>query len=802
MGIRGKTLLAITGLMLALLAVMGVGLYVTNARNASRIEEREVGDSLARAQAVVRSDEQSLQAIAADWGLWTDTLQYAQGKMPSYEANNLDDYGSVANLRVDFIAIIANDGHIIAGRQLGPNSTLVPLSAGLTSYLSSHPAILDMSNVHQSTAGLLSTPKGIYDIAAHPISDDHGTAPKAGTIVVGHALAASRLGQMKQLLLQPIDLRSADAPGQDTSTQQAVAKVATGGYTLSPNSDGTVTGYRLIPDIEGNSSILLSTVSPRVAQQLSAQSLTQSGAGMASLAVFMILAVGLALEFNVLRPLKQLGSSVQSVGESGQPDARVHANGSDEITTVARTINGMLDELEESHSDLAYLAAHDSLTRLFNRRRFEVELKRALGSASGEGSLLWIDLDHFKEVNDSLGHAAGDQLLIQFANLLASQLRRGGVVARLGGDEFGILLPNADAEEAVGAANRLLNLLHHRVFNIASREVRMSASIGITRYPHNGTTVDDLLARADLAMYEAKNKGRNAFSVYTSDGALQGEMAERVMMAELILRALREDRFQLYAQPIRTTADAQTRSYELLLRMVLEDGTIVMPSSIIPTAERIGLIRDIDRWVVKRGIQMIEQETARGHATSFAVNVSGTAFSDPELLDIIRDEIARAAIDPSRLIIEITETAAIADMERAKTFIQALKLVGCRFSLDDFGAGSSSFYYLKHLPVDFLKIDGGLVRSLGTDTTDEHFVRAIVEMCKGLGIPTVAEFVESDRLYDLVRDLGVDFAQGYGIGRPQPPGIYLASSPGYPDIQTPSLERAANLQSLLDPDVT
>jgi diguanylate cyclase (GGDEF)-like protein len=475
--------------------------------------------------------------------------------------------------------------------------------------------------------------------------------------------------------------------------------------------------------------------------------------------------------------------------------------GSDEISTVADSIDSMLNQLQESHSDLAYLASHDSLTRLYNRRRFEAELKSLLFREPGSGAVLWIDLDHFKDVNDSLGHAAGDQLLIHVANLLSKHLRDQSIVARLGGDEFGILLPGADAEQAIGAANRILNLFSQGLFAVATHDVRMSASVGVAVFPDDGTLVDDLLAHADLAMYEAKSKGRNALALFTSESEMQSGMTERILMAEQILRALRENRFQLYAQPLRRTSDASTNDYELLLRMVLEDGTIVMPDRIIPTAERIGLIRDIDRWVVRRGIEMIAEETALGRDTRFSVNVSGTAFSDPELLDIVRDEIDAHGIEPDRLIIEITETTAIADIEHAKAFIEELKDVGCRFALDDFGAGSSSFFYLKHLAVDFLKIDGGLVRNLCGDTTDKYFVRAIVEMCKGLGIPTVAEFVETDELYHLVRELGIDYAQGYGVGRPQPPGMYLAP---FDDSSSLAVDTPASLnaEKVLDPDVT
>jgi EAL domain-containing protein (putative c-di-GMP-specific phosphodiesterase class I) len=219
---------------------------------------------------------------------------------------------------------------------------------------------------------------------------------------------------------------------------------------------------------------------------------------------------------------------------------------------------------------------------------------------------------------------------------------------------------------------------------------------------------------------------------------------------------------------LRRLADNAVPVYELLLRMIGEDGEIILPAEFIPTAERLGVIRDIDRWVARRGVQMLGAEQAAGRDTVFAINMSGAAFSDPELLDIIREELRNCRVSPSRLVIEITETTAIADMARAQKFIGALKEIGCRFSLDDFGSGASSFYYLKHLPIDFLKIDGALVKGLSEDSPDMHFVRAIIEMCRGLDIRTVAEWVENPGLLDTIEGLGADFAQGYEVGRPLP----------------------------------
>jgi diguanylate cyclase (GGDEF)-like protein len=440
-------------------------------------------------------------------------------------------------------------------------------------------------------------------------------------------------------------------------------------------------------------------------------------------------------------------------------------------------------ELDRSRSELAYLAGHDPLTGLKNRRHFEGELRRELSEErrmGGSGALLWFDLDHFKDINDCLGHAAGDKLLVAFADLLRASSRSYCTLARLGGDEFGMLLPHANEAEAEGAAARLVDLLSANTFAVDGHEVRISASIGVVRYPEHGWDGDQLMARADLAMYEAKATGGNRVVAYQHDETWRSRMTDHIDLAERIVAALREDRFVLYAQPLRCLADGLVGGYELLLRMVGEDGEIIMPSEIIPTAERLGVIRDIDRWVARRSIALLAEARDNGVDTTFSINLSGCAFSDPDLLDIISGELARTCVDPWRLVIEITETTAIADIERARRFVAALRDLGCKFSLDDFGSGASSFYYLKHLAVDYLKLDGSLVKGLDALSPDAHFVRAIVEMCKGLSISTVAEYVESEDLLAAVGAHGVDYAQGYEVGLPQPIGWYMSGPSLFP----------------------
>lgn len=426
---------------------------------------------------------------------------------------------------------------------------------------------------------------------------------------------------------------------------------------------------------------------------------------------------------------------------------------------------------KRSEAELVYLANHDPLTELYNRRRFRAELDRELLEASRYGTggaLLFLDLDGFKYVNDSLGHAAGDAVLQNLAGLFRQRVRSDGILARLGGDEFAILLPHTGGDQAQAVAGQLLDLLREHTIVFAGQPVRMTTSIGVALYPRHGSTADELLASADLAMYQAKETGRNAVCLYASEQGGQAQMAARLTWEQRIRDALQRERFVLHFQPITSLKDQRIAQYEVLLRMLGDDHQLIPPGEFLEVAEGTGLIHAIDRWVVRQAIHLIAEQQRAGRALSLEVNLSGKAFVDAELLPMIKRELAITGVDPARLVLEITETAAIADMDKARGFIDTLTGLGCRFALDDFGTGFSSFSYLKHLPVHYLKIDGSFVRNLQHDSVDQHLVKGMVEVARGLGKQTIAEFVEDEATVRLLREYGVDFAQGYYVGRPGP----------------------------------
>jgi diguanylate cyclase (GGDEF)-like protein len=424
---------------------------------------------------------------------------------------------------------------------------------------------------------------------------------------------------------------------------------------------------------------------------------------------------------------------------------------------------------------LTWQASHDALTGLVNRREFEIRLGDALDKLSrqpGEHSLMFLDLDQFKVVNDTCGHAAGDQLLKQTSTLLHETLGTSGLLARLGGDEFGVLLENCDTNSAIGVAERLRLAVQQLRFVWNGRAFNISASVGLVHVAE-ADAMEKTLRSADMACYMAKEKGRNRVQVYHPSDAELVERIGEMAWVQRIRNGLDEQRFCLFAQEIRSLNrdDPKRSCVELLLRLRDEDGKLVQPGSFMPAAERYGLMPLIDRWVVRNAFALLASRlnsTEPVNLSSCAINLSGATFSDDDFIDYVRRQFDLYRVPPGMICFEITETSAIANLPNAKRFIQALKKLGCRFSLDDFGTGMSSFTYLKHLPVDYIKIDGSFVTELLNSKVDRAMVETTVHIARVMGKLTVAEFVESNEILQALREIGVDYAQGYAIGKPEP----------------------------------
>lgn len=430
-----------------------------------------------------------------------------------------------------------------------------------------------------------------------------------------------------------------------------------------------------------------------------------------------------------------------------------------------------LTERNQIESQLSWLADHDTLTNLYNRRRFENELKRTLALSNRynqSGALIYFDIDQFKFVNDSSGHKVGDELLVRVADKLKCVTRETDLVARVGGDEFAVLAPHISLEHAKKLVDKICTETTTIEISADSSVHRASISAGLLLFPIPGYSEQDIMASVDLAMYKAKQSNKGSWCLATIQDFNRDEVRTQVNWKFSIQKALQEDRFLLYFQPIKRISDGSIAHYECLLRMRDDDGLIVSPGLFLHVAEQTGLMCLIDKRVLEMAFKIQSEFIHNKLDIILSVNLSGEIISNPGAFDIVTTLLRQYDLSASKFIFEVTESQAVTNLFAAQNFMRQIHEVGGQFALDDFGVGFSSMSYLKQLPVQFLKIDGGFVKNLDVDHEDKLFVQAINSVGRGMRLKTIAEFVENEQIYEALRDIGVDYAQGYAIGKPMP----------------------------------
>jgi diguanylate cyclase (GGDEF)-like protein len=435
--------------------------------------------------------------------------------------------------------------------------------------------------------------------------------------------------------------------------------------------------------------------------------------------------------------------------------------------TDRQVVLDALDAADKTETELRYLADHDPLTALLNRRAFRVRLDtyaNFAGRYGGRGAVMVIDIDGLKEVNDRLGHQQGDNLIRRVAVKLRERVRATDIVARLSGDEFAVLMPQSDVEGAL----QLGEALRVEVADAFTGDPELagaSISVGITMF---GAEADGgaeaVLAAADEAMYRAKAEGRNRISLF--EAPVEATGARRLTTSAKIRNALTQNRLSLATQPIASLADGAIKRFEVLLRMRGEAGELLPASAFIGVAERSGMIQELDRWVVGQALDLMELRERAGEPVSLHINLSGASLTDISVLEYIERRLDEGDADPARCTFEITQTARVEDLDTAADFADRLTEFGCEVAIDDYGAGFGPFEYLKRFPFDVIKIDGAFVRDMTHNDADQLTVKAIVGIAQGLGKTTIAEFVEDEQTVTMLRDYGVDMAQGYHLGAP------------------------------------
>lgn len=429
--------------------------------------------------------------------------------------------------------------------------------------------------------------------------------------------------------------------------------------------------------------------------------------------------------------------------------------------------------VSKANRRIAHLANHDDLTGLHNRRSFEEHLKHTIAIADRDKNsygLLYLDLDRFKIVNDTCGHHAGDKLLIELTTNLQHRLRRGDLFARVGGDEFAIIAHGKSFADVTRLAEDLRTLVQDFNFIYAEQAFKVSLSIGVTPIDGQIQDIQTLLADVDSACYVAKQSGRNRVHVTQENDAEVVKYRSDIAGIQSIRQALAEERLSLYFQPIFNIEQKSVSMAhcEILLRIRSENGEVYSPAKFIPIAEKYNVMSEIDQWVFNHVVEWLLEHQNEFHVPRLLVNLSGLSFLDENFNNYIVERLQRGDIDASLIAFEITETAAVDNFEKVRGFIDRVRALGCTLALDDFGSGFSTFAYLKQLPIDFLKIDGSLVRNIANDNIDHEMVRAINQIGHTVGAKTIAEFVENDEILTQLRELGVDYAQGYGLRMPSP----------------------------------
>lgn len=433
------------------------------------------------------------------------------------------------------------------------------------------------------------------------------------------------------------------------------------------------------------------------------------------------------------------------------------------------TLTICLDDVskrKQAQDKLRYQATHDALTGLFNRHYFDKTLERLSDEAANKHNthgLIYLDIDYFKVINDNFGHHWGDNLLKTISTIISDQIRESDTLCRFGGDEFALLLNAVDSKKVVEIAEIIQQKLSNYNFTVDKQAVNLGCSVGISYIDGSTDNPEDYLMYADSALYVAKHRGRNIVHVYNPEDIESEELRENVDWAHRIRQAMTKNQLVLHFQPIVKISTRQVAYYEALIRMQDESGKLVMPGRFINALEKTGDIAMLDRWVIKRSVAMLRQHP---QLNNLAINLSARAFRDESLVPMIRESLASASVDGHKITFELTENASLMNLKTTRRVISELHELGCSFAVDDFGSGFSSFAYLKDLPADYIKLDGSFIRNLHKDKVDQALVRSIIEVVQTLGRKTVAEFVENEEILEFLAKNGVDYAQGYHIGRP------------------------------------
>lgn len=811
MKLRNKVLIAISLAWLVFLALTYVGSRFFLIQSFLNLEKARANDDLGRVDQALDQVSYALYTYTSDWTHWNDLYDYMQGKKPEFIPDNLNMTAFV-NSHVNLLTYWDNNGKLVVGTSIDTDKQkLIAYPQGLQKYLYPGSRLLYHPNVKEDLRGYISVQPNIMLVASSAITDGDKLLPPLGVSVFGRNLDQALVDKIADTT--KVDLKLVRREEALTSSKlknyfDIIAKNKNGHYSI-PISDNLLEGYTLIKDINGAPIGMFKMTTPRAIYRTGMEAINYYLMTFVALGILFSLLMLWLLRALIIKRLERLDKEVANISDTNAIQQRVYASGSDELSSVSAEINHMLDTIQASHEQLEQrvqertqelqktnvqlqqeiterksvereliihkehlvrLAHYDNLTALPNRVFFNEILNKAINHAKKHNktlAVLFIDLDRFKNINDALGHTTGDLVLKEMGNRFGGILRAGDILARLGGDEFIILLNDIGHPKFAGPiAEKILQACAQPV-KIETHEFFITTSIGISIFPNDGQSLEDLQRNADMAMYKAKRSGGGMYQYYTQE--MDVDAHEHIKLEAALRKAIKNKEFALYYQPQLDLRDGSLRRVEALIRWEHPELGIISPAKFIPLAEETGLILPIGEWALHEACRTNKKWQNEGYdPVTVAVNISPKQFRHQDVAQIVADALKESGLQSKYLEIEITETAVMDNVDIAINRLKSINAMGVKISVDDFGTGYTSISYLKQFPVSILKIDQHFIKGIPFNQNDLAITSAVIALAHNLGLEVVAEGVETAEQMQYLAEHNCDLIQGYFLSRPLP----------------------------------
>lgn len=807
MKLRNKILIGIGLLWLIFLTATYLGSRFFLIQSFLKLEQAQESRNLKRIDEALNQISYSLSTFTTDWAHWNDLYSYMQGKNPDFVKNNFS-MPAFVNSTINYLVYLDNHGNMRTGVAIDTDQQkYVLLPEALKKYISPDSILLSDPSHQQNIRGYVLVNDRVMLIARNTISDGNNSKPPLGVIITGRYLSPSIVKKISTATELTIELFVPSQIEKNPALQTAFQKAAATGHFYYPVNENKLLGYTIIRDINTKPIALFQSTTTRAIYHSGLETVQYYLTSYILLGAVILGFMLWLLRALILKRLERLANEVSHINTKNSLSYRVDDSGHDELSHVAKKINAMMALVQASHENLEQrveertqalqtinlqlqqeiierqtvereliihkehlvkLAHYDHLTSLPNRIFFNDILNKALGHAERHHkklAVLFIDLDHFKKVNDVLGHSKGDLVLQEISQRFSAALRAGDILARLGGDEFIVLLNDISHHKFAGTVAEKLLTVSAQAVRIDKHEFFISASIGICCFPEDGTSLEDLQKHADMAMYKAKHQGGKTYQYFTHD--MNIEAHEFLKLETALRKAIQNKEFVLYYQPKLNLEDGLIGGVEALIRWESPELGIINPSKFIPLAEETGLILDIGEWALREACTTNKKWQNQGYQPiTVAVNISPKQFKHQNIAELIAKILEDTQLEPQYLELEITETAMMDDIDTAIERLREIKNMGIQIAIDDFGTGYTSINYLKQLPISVLKIDQNFVKGIPHNQNDNAITTAVIALGHSLGLKVVAEGVETAEQLQFLVALGCNVVQGYFFSRP------------------------------------